>query len=76
MANTGTENSGGSQFFINLADNSFLDWFDKVGLRTRTARMQFFAHMHCIALHCIALHCTALHCSAVQCIALYCIALH
>merc|ERR1719502_2451380 len=29
MANTGHPNSGGSQFFINVAHNSFLDWFDK-----------------------------------------------
>jgi cyclophilin family peptidyl-prolyl cis-trans isomerase len=28
MANTGRPNSGGSQFFINTAHNSFLDWFD------------------------------------------------
>lgn len=28
MANTGQPNSGGSQFFINVNDNSFLDWFD------------------------------------------------
>jgi len=27
MANTGMPNSGGSQFFINVAHNSFLDWF-------------------------------------------------
>merc|ERR1711861_73016 len=27
MANTGAPNSGGSQFFINVADNNFLDWF-------------------------------------------------
>lgn len=27
MANTGQPESGGSQFFINVADNSFLDWF-------------------------------------------------
>jgi cyclophilin family peptidyl-prolyl cis-trans isomerase len=27
MANTGRPNSGGSQFFINAAHNSFLDWF-------------------------------------------------
>ncbi len=27
MANTGQPNSGGSQFFINTADNSYLDWF-------------------------------------------------
>jgi len=27
MANTGRPNSGGSQFFINAADNSYLDWF-------------------------------------------------
>lgn len=27
MANTGQPNSGGSQFFINTAHNSFLDWF-------------------------------------------------
>ncbi len=26
MANTGQPNSGGSQFFINLVDNTFLDW--------------------------------------------------
>ena len=28
MANTGQPNSGGSQFFINLDDNNFLDWED------------------------------------------------
>jgi len=28
MANTGAPNSGGSQFFINVVHNSFLDWFD------------------------------------------------
>lgn len=28
MANTGQPQSGGSQFFINVAHNSFLDWFD------------------------------------------------
>ena len=27
MANTGQKNSGGSQFFINVADNKNLDWF-------------------------------------------------
>ena len=27
MANTGAPNSGGSQFFINVADNAFLDFF-------------------------------------------------
>jgi cyclophilin family peptidyl-prolyl cis-trans isomerase len=27
MANTGRPNSGGSQFFINLVHNSYLDWF-------------------------------------------------
>jgi cyclophilin family peptidyl-prolyl cis-trans isomerase len=27
MANTGRPNSGGSQFFINLAHNAYLDWF-------------------------------------------------
>merc|ERR1712139_238578 len=27
MANTGRPNSGGSQFFLNVANNSFLDWF-------------------------------------------------
>lgn len=26
MANTGRPNSGGSQFFINVVDNTFLDW--------------------------------------------------
>jgi peptidylprolyl isomerase len=26
MANTGQANSGGSQFFINLVDNTYLDW--------------------------------------------------
>ena len=28
MANTGRPNSGGSQFFINLIDNKYLDWDD------------------------------------------------
>ena len=28
MANTGQPESGGSQFFINVAHNDFLDWFD------------------------------------------------
>ncbi len=28
MANTGRPNSGGSQFFINLVDNRYLDWDD------------------------------------------------
>ena len=28
MANTGEPNTGGSQFFINVAHNNFLDWFD------------------------------------------------
>ena len=28
MANTGQPNTGGSQFFINVANNSYLDWFD------------------------------------------------
>ncbi len=27
MANTGRPNSGGSQFFLNTANNSYLDWF-------------------------------------------------
>merc|ERR1712127_616681 len=27
MANTGQPNSGGSQFFLNVADNRNLDWF-------------------------------------------------
>merc|ERR1711934_16712 len=27
MANTGSPNSGGSQFFLNVADNRNLDWF-------------------------------------------------
>merc|ERR1712050_693348 len=27
MANTGQKNSGGSQFFLNVANNSNLDWF-------------------------------------------------
>merc|ERR1712050_364152 len=27
MANTGSANTGGSQFFINVADNRNLDWF-------------------------------------------------
>lgn len=34
MANTGRPNSGGSQFFINLIDNTFLD-FDKEPLSSR-----------------------------------------
>merc|ERR1712217_490644 len=29
MANTGQPESGGSQFFINVNHNAFLDWFDK-----------------------------------------------
>jgi cyclophilin family peptidyl-prolyl cis-trans isomerase len=29
MANTGQPDSGGSQFFINVVDNSFLNFFDK-----------------------------------------------
>jgi cyclophilin family peptidyl-prolyl cis-trans isomerase len=29
MANTGQPESGGSQFFINTAHNSFLDFFDR-----------------------------------------------
>merc|ERR1719440_1329494 len=29
MANTGRPDTGGSQFFINVKHNSFLDWFDK-----------------------------------------------
>lgn len=29
MANTGRPDSGGSQFFMNIAHNAFLDWFDK-----------------------------------------------
>mmetsp|Transcript_45376 Transcript_45376/g.98459 ORF Transcript_45376/g.98459 Transcript_45376/m.98459 type:complete len:190 (+) Transcript_45376:65-634(+) len=29
MANTGDKDTGGSQFFINVAHNSFLDWFDR-----------------------------------------------
>merc|ERR1712060_570262 len=28
MANTGRPNSGGSQFFINVSNNDFLDWFN------------------------------------------------
>mmetsp|Transcript_54816 Transcript_54816/g.108853 ORF Transcript_54816/g.108853 Transcript_54816/m.108853 type:complete len:224 (-) Transcript_54816:166-837(-) len=27
MANSGAGNTGGSQFFLNVADNDFLDWF-------------------------------------------------
>lgn len=34
MANTGTPNSGGSQFFINVVDNTFLD-FDKPPMTSR-----------------------------------------
>lgn len=30
MANTGRPNSGGSQFFINVNNNSRLDWFDQM----------------------------------------------
>merc|ERR1719214_446071 len=29
MANTGAPNSGGSQFFINVASNQNLNWWDK-----------------------------------------------
>merc|ERR1711865_145560 len=31
MANTGSPNSGGSQFFLNVADNANLDWFSGGG---------------------------------------------
>lgn len=34
MANTGQPDSGGSQFFINLADNTYLDW-DKPPMTSR-----------------------------------------
>jgi len=34
MANTGQPDSGGSQFFINLADNTYLDW-DKQPMTSR-----------------------------------------
>ena len=27
MANTGSPNSGGSQFFVNTVHNTYLDWF-------------------------------------------------
>ena len=27
MANTGSPNRGSCQFFINIADNAYLDWF-------------------------------------------------
>jgi len=29
MANKNRPHSGGSQFFVNLSDNAFLDWFDE-----------------------------------------------
>jgi len=29
MANTGQPNSGGSQFFLNVANNNYLDWFSQ-----------------------------------------------
>ena len=29
MANTGKPSTGGSQFFVNLAHNSYFDWFSK-----------------------------------------------
>ncbi len=38
MANTGRPNSGGSQFFINTTDNSYLDWWDR---RTPSAHPVF-----------------------------------
>ena len=38
MANTGRPNSGGSQFFINLVDNTYLDWDDQ---RTPSAHPVF-----------------------------------
>jgi peptidylprolyl isomerase len=38
MANTGRPNSGGSQFFINLVDNTYLDWDDS---RTPSAHPVF-----------------------------------
>lgn len=41
MANTGQPNSGGSQFFINVSDNTFLD-FDKQPL---TSKHPVFGHV-------------------------------
>jgi peptidylprolyl isomerase len=38
MANTGLPNSGGSQFFINLVDNKYLDWDNP---RTQSAHPVF-----------------------------------
>jgi len=38
MANTGRPNSGGSQFFINLVDNNYLDWDNP---RTQSAHPVF-----------------------------------
>ncbi len=38
MANTGRPNSGGAQFFINTAHNSYLDWWDR---RTPSAHPVF-----------------------------------
>lgn len=43
-------NTGGSQFFINVADNPDLDWWDKSALR----RSFFFAHL-CFLCDCVRL---------------------
>ena len=43
MANTGQPNSGGSQFYINLKDNTFLD-FDKAPLTSKHPVFGFVLH--------------------------------
>ena len=40
MANTGQPNSGGSQFFMNVVHNDFLDWFSP-----RLFALSFFAFL-------------------------------
>ena len=42
MANTGKPDSGGSQFFINVAKNDFLDWFTP-----GNSRHPVFAQVRC-----------------------------
>merc|ERR1712228_433335 len=39
MANTGQPNSGGSQFFLNVVHNDFLDWFSPGESKVRAQRV-------------------------------------
>ena len=44
MANTGRPNSGGSQFFINTANNAYLDWFSPGAVQTPGVRQDHRGH--------------------------------